>query len=174
MVRHLTSALVHTKRRKGKDETSAGILYSVSNPLQGFRFKYGLRNKDIPVTIWAVVPYSFMIDRVFHISAALRAVTNLADPDVHILAAWSRSKIEDEETLSFDSNWTYPNSVPGVATVYVEGSKHKNKTFSYTRDVWKPTVADAIPPATYAKFVDSFTKLADITAITHTLLSKRQ
>jgi len=150
---------------------SAGILYSVTNPLKGFRFKYGLRNKDIPVTMWAIVPYSFMVDRVFNISQALRAITNLWDPDVHIHTAWCRSSVTTSYQYSCDG--VYPEQLlTSLRTRTVSGSAHKVESFKYTRKPWTPSITDAIPTPTWVKLVDSFTKIADITALTHVNLKQ--
>jgi len=150
---------------------SAGILYSVTNPLKGFRFKYGLRNKDIPVTMWAIVPYSFMVDRVFNISQALRAITNLWDPDVHIHAAWCRSSVKTDTVYSCDG--AFPEQLnDSLRTRTIAGSTHRVESFKYVRTPWTPSITDAIPTPTWVKLVDSFTKIADITALTHVNLKQ--
>lgn len=86
--------------RKGR----FSLIYETTNPLSGFRFNYGLRNKDIPVTIWAIMPYSFMVDRVTNISSAIKALTNLADPSVRILSA--SYSIRDTVSYSEYCLWT--------------------------------------------------------------------
>jgi len=147
-------------------KVGAGVLYSVSNPLSGFRFKYGLRNKDIPVTVWAIVPYSFMVDRVFNISQALRAITNLWDPDVHIHAAWCRTSRETRTVYNVNGSAVGSDS-NNPQQWHFSGTDLPIESFEYVRVPWTPSIADAIPTPTWVKLVDSFTKIADITALAH-------
>jgi len=158
--------------RELSEKVGAGILYSVTNPLSGFRFKYGLRNKDIPVTMWAIVPYSFMVDRVFNISQALRAITNLWDPDVHIHAAWVRTTTSVASTYHTDGVFVQPFS-GGVQTRRLSGTRKSTEAFSYSRTPWTPSIADTIPTPTWVKLVDSFTKIADIVALVHVNVRER-
>jgi len=158
-------------KTKGVEKVGAGILYTVDNPLYDFRFKYGLRNKDIPVTMWAIVPYSFMVDRVFNISQALRAVTNLVDPSVHIQTAWVRTSVEETTTSHCDGTFvTKPSG--STQTCTVGGTSKTSTSFTYNRTPWAPSLADAIPTPTWAKLADSFTKIADITALVHVNVAK--
>jgi len=152
--------------RELSEKVGAGILYSVTNPLSGFRFKYGLRNKDIPVTMWAIVPYSFMVDRVFNISQALRAITNLWDPDVHIHAAWCRTSRETRTVYNVNGSAVGSDS-NNPQQWHFSGTDLPIESFEYVRVPWTPSIADAIPTPTWVKLVDSFTKIADITALAH-------
>jgi len=147
------------------NETSdirAGILYEISNPLHGIRFKYGLRNKDIPITLWNVVRLSFMVDRLVNISASIKAVTNLADPDLKILAAWKTVRSEMTYKFSIDSlEDTRPD--PGVWTF--NGSPCLDGEFKYTRVEWQPELSDTIPPIHTEGLVADITSTADLIAL---------
>lgn len=134
----------------------AGILYEVSNPIADIRFKTGLRFKDIPVTIWQVVPYSFMIDRMVNITNFVGGVANLLDPNVRILAAWVTE--HTETTVSYgvqsiqESGYT---SVIGPDAI-------SDRTFEYSRSVWSPTWVDTLPNPDIRGLVNSASKLTDL------------
>jgi hypothetical protein len=89
----------------------SGILYEVSNPLNDWKYKYGLRFKNIPEVLWQLMPYSFMVDRVYNLSVALRGINVFLDPNVKILTAWTTIKSTKTRTRSFlDYNYE-----PGVS-----------------------------------------------------------
>lgn len=152
---------VNTKgSRKGESEVTAGILYQITNPLSGWRFNYGLRNKDIPVTMWAVVRMSFIIDRVWNISNAIKGLTNLLDPDIHILTAWTRTKTSDTLTDEL------VNRIGNESITFVtSGGKRTKKYFSYIREPWKPTALDALPAGNYADIANTVETFTDIVAL---------
>jgi len=157
----------------GTSEVRAGILYTVSNSLEGFRFKYGLRNKDIPVTMWNIVPLSFMVDRVSNISNAIKSLTNLADPDIKINAAWVVDKTEKYDSHRCVSQTT--TETPYVVTSgYVTGAPVTSKSFVYDRDVWIPTVADVIPGFDPKNLFSDISSTADVLALILTRLIKGQ
>ncbi len=143
-----------------EQEHKAGILYEVSNPLNDWKFKYGLRFKDIPETLWAVLPYSFMVDRVWNISQAVRGVTSFLDPNVKILAGWYSVKDTTRYTLSY-IDYTYPSA----STVSIVPDVRTEEIGSYTRATWSPTMSDAVPPMRLDQLVDSSTKLADLASL---------
>lgn len=141
-------------------EHKAGILYEVSNPLNDWRFKYGLRFKDIPETLWAIFPYSFMVDRMWNFSQSMRGLSSFLDPNVKILAAWHTKKVSKDWTLSY-VDYTYPSAsavtiVPDVRTV---------SDFEYNRVRWEPSISDFIPPMEKKGLIDTSTKLADLGAL---------
>lgn len=137
----------------------AGILYQVSNPVSDIQFKLGLRAKDIPETLWAVLPYSFVVDRMVDISSGIRALTNLADPNVEILAGWTTMKLERETRLKFVSEVN-----PGW-TVIVNGDDFIKRSFVYDRTPWTPTVLDAWPRLNVAGLVDDAKSIADLCSL---------
>lgn len=141
-------------------EHKAGILYEVSNPLNDWKFKYGLRFKDIPETAWALLPYSFMVDRVWNVSQSVRGLTSFLDPNVKFLAGWSTKKKTTTWQVSY-LDYTYPTAsvVTIVPDVRIETD------FEYTRATWDPTISDFVPPLRLKDLVDSSTKLADLGAL---------
>lgn len=142
------------------DDWSAGIIYTVSNPLHNTSWKLGLRTKDIPHTVWQVVPYSFMVDRCLDISSAIQGFLNLADPDVTILAGWVRNKRNVEKTVRFSHA---PS--PGIYKRSVSGDFHHIQEFTYKRDVWSPSFIDALPTANAKGLVDDTIKILDLLAL---------
>jgi hypothetical protein len=139
----------------------AGILYEVSNPLKDWKFKYGLRFKNIPETLWAIFPLSFMVDRMFNLTQTIRGINAFLDPNVTMLGAWTSSKLSKVETVSFlEYDSPIVQSVlrmdPDVETV---------KTDSYTRDPWVPSISDLVPEVRTDRIVDTSTKIADLAAL---------
>jgi hypothetical protein len=135
------------------------ILYKVTNPVHDWRWKLGLRNKDIPTTIWQVMPYSFMVDRMFNVSAFVKGVTNLADPNVKILAASVTNKTElaDNMMLTAIDSPTFVGSAHGETRI--------EKYFQYKRDPWSPSYSDTYPKLNIKGLVDDATKVADLVAL---------
>jgi hypothetical protein len=138
----------------------ASILYDVLLPTNDLQMNLGLRPSDIPETLWAVVPLSFMVDRIWDISTAIRGVTNLSQPHLRILAASVTVKDEEKSTLQFTDQ---KNS--GV-TVSVQGDVVRRKRFTYDRSVWHPTVDDTIPPSDLLNVVSNAQYISDLTALT--------
>lgn len=137
----------------------AGVLYEVSNPFTDWRYKYGLRFKDIPETVWQLLPYSFMVDRVWNLSQAIRGTTAFLDPNVEILTAFVTRRDELVQTRSC-VDYTYPveslTFTPDVDT--------KTKS-SVTRTPWTPSIGEAVPGLHPANLVNDATKVADLFAL---------
>lgn len=141
------------------EDFHASILYTVSNPVQDLKWKLGFRAKDIPTTLWQIVPYSFMVDRMLDITSFSEACLNLADPNVKILAASSRSKSDyvDIYRLTDVTNPNYPGSL--------SGEQHAHRYFTYTRVPWSPSFFDTIPPFKPEGLVQEVTQIADLAAL---------
>lgn len=137
----------------------SSVLYEVSNPVRDVNWKLGLRGKDIPETLWAIVPLSFMIDRVLDISSMTRAMTNLADPSVKILTASSSFKLtrvkRHQLTRQTNSGWTQN----------VTGEMRVNTLFTYNRSVWLPSVFDTLPRLTPKNLIKDATSITDLVAL---------
>jgi hypothetical protein len=137
----------------------AGILYEVENPVVNLQYKYGLRFKVIPTTFWAVMPLSFMVDRFYHISNFFSGVSNLLDPNVKILGAWVVSKRERLQSIGVRSI-----SESGYTSTIVPDDI-VDKSFFYSREVWEPSLEDAIPTLNLKGLVDSSAKVTDLMAL---------
>lgn len=145
-------------------EARAGILYEY-NSSGGWPMKLGLRPQDIPETVWAVVPYSFLVDRFINISDAVRGATNLLLPGLVIKAAWVTVKETRETTLRYLSQ-THPQFA-----VTVNGDEVKEVTTSKYRIVWQPNYQDVLPPGlTPGKAVHDATYIADLLALSANLV----
>lgn len=142
-------------------DASAGILYEVQNPIMDWRTKYGLRIRDLPHTLWQVVPYSFMVDRFINLSDSLDGMKNLTDPNLKILAAWSRYKakqVRSHELL---------NDTPGGSwSCTMLGDEVELDEFWYNRKVWRPSVLDTTPTLNMRGLVSDVTKTVDLLALT--------
>lgn len=141
-------------------EQKAGILYEVTNPINDWRFKYGLRFKDIPETLWAIFPYSFMVDRMINISQSVRGMVSFLDPSVNILAGWTTEKSTTTGVLSF-TDYTHP----AVSAKSIHPDVDIDTNFVYNREVWKPGLSDSVGPLRLEGLVDTTTKIADLAAL---------
>lgn len=137
----------------------AGILYEVTNPSSGWQYKYGLRFKDIPETFWAVMPMSFMVDRFVNISDFIRGATNLLDPNVKVLGAWTTAKRERQQSIGVRS------ILESGYTSTIVPDDIIDREFHYDRSVWEIQPQDIIPPFKPLGLVDSATKITDLLAL---------
>lgn len=148
-----------TKVREGA-EVRAGIMYELKNPCSSTMFQLGLRPKDIPETLWAVMPYSFMVDRVVNISNVVRGATNLMDSDVKIVAGWYTTKSFAYKSYQAIEQWkTFGYSVSVTGDVYAR------EKFSYKRTPWSPGFVDLRPPIELSGLVKDLTSTADLAAL---------
>lgn len=139
----------------------AGVLYEVANPLNDWRYKYGLRFKNIPETLWAVLPYSFMVDRVWDISESIRGITAFLDPNVKILGAWTTTR---SETITARTYLGYEG--PNVQSVVsMVPDTYQTKRFVYSRASWNIEVGDFVPGTELEGLINSSTKIADLAAL---------
>jgi len=147
-----------TNTVKNEIEGKATILYTISNPVHDWRFRLGLRAKDMPTTVWQVMPYSFMVDRLLDLSSFSKGVMNLADPSIKILAGSYRVKLSGEKKYSVVSSYNsrYHFHVPDSLT---------QEEFTYERNPWTPTIADTLPEFTPGHLVSDATKITDLFAI---------
>jgi hypothetical protein len=142
----------------------AGLLYTVSNPVVDWRFRYGLRFKDIPTTLWAVFPYSFMVDRVVNLTDTFKGLINLSDPSVEILAGWVTTKRDHQYSISLREQEQSGYSI------IISPDTDRTKSFLYEREVWSPSYSDTIPNHGILGLVDDSVKVVDLlTLITQNL-----
>lgn len=78
----------------------ASVLYEQPSGTLSVNEYFGLRAKDIPETMWNVIPYSFMVDRFLNIDAVTRAYVNLFDPSIKILSACTVERRSQREMYS--------------------------------------------------------------------------
>lgn len=67
---------------------SAGVIYGVKNRTTSEELSriFGTRARDLPATLWEIIPYSFVIDWFVNVGPWLSAVT--PNPDVNVEASW--------------------------------------------------------------------------------------
>ena len=154
-----TNQYTYSKGYQIEKKWKAVIMYEVSNPCAAWQRDLGLRGKDFPHTMWQLMPYSFMVDRMVDIGGAIRGLTNLADPNVKILAGSVTIKKDEQQWHRFESQYT-----PGWHHS-ITGEKRIHKEFVYKRVTWRPGYRDAMPPINIGGLVDSATKNADLVAL---------
>ncbi len=145
-----------------ESEYHASIIYEVTNPIYDWKYRHGFRAKDWPTTVWQIMPYSFMIDRVWDITSFCKGVMNLLDPKVKILTGSERVKHTRTYTYACtdrDSDATWTRTVTGDTMT--------QKYFEYQRIPWTPSVSDTVPSTSLKTLTDSATKIADLTALIH-------
>ncbi len=156
-----STALTFATRASHSAEIKAGIIYEVANPVDDWRFKYGLRYKDIPVTLWAIAPYSFMVDRVVQVSDSIRGLTNLLDPYVEIKAGFVVTK----EDLSSQVRWTGDDHPQTNVTLF--GDTVADTAFRYSRQVWTPTLKDTLPKFNIKGLATDASTLTDLLTLVY-------
>lgn len=122
------------------DLVSAYIFYEVDNPIDSWPEFLGLRPKDIPKGIWAVLPYSWVVDRFVNISSSIGALTNLLDPGVHVLGAAVSHKIS--RTTSYRAYGAY---APAPYVHSCSGDTLAGVTEIRSRALWTPSLSDIVP-----------------------------
>lgn len=139
----------------------ASIRYKHSVSSSDFRWRYGLRNKDILPTFWAVVPLSFMVDRIFDVSAMIKATQNLLDPSIEILGSSLVYKLD--QSISYRAE-SFSTNIPS-ATYNGSGETITDTSFVYDRTRFSPAAIHLVPPLKLANSVNSLSKVADLAAL---------
>lgn len=140
----------------------ASIYYEVSNPLDNWNFRLGLRLKDIPVTLWEVVPLSFMVDRLVNIKNAISGVLNLSDPTVAFLASSYTTRDDRHVKLSCVNQWYGYNN---FQTTLSDHDHILYEDFRYDRVIWDPGLTDTIPAITPKYLVNDVRRATDLIAL---------
>lgn len=122
-----------------EDNCRAYILYEVDNPIDSVLEKLGLRFKDVPVTMWNLMSLSWAIDRFIDISSVIRAVVNLSDPSLRILAAGVTRKAKSREYWQWLSQTSQGYTVSGSGDLWIRESENKSRT------LWIPSFVDVYP-----------------------------
>lgn len=142
------------------------ILYEDTCPTQSWRDHLGLRVKDVPHTMWQVVPYSWALDRFLNLSQSLQALQNLLDPSVKVRVACDRLTTIKRQTLrhSFDADTVYNVTLDGNTKIFDQHIVNRSPiTVSLT---------DAVPMFNYRPAVSSISSIADLSALAYSKLYK--
>jgi hypothetical protein len=147
----------------------ATIVYEVTNPINDWKRKYGLRFKEIPETIWALTPYSFMIDRVVDITSAISALVSFLDPKINILGGcWSKDS-KTRRLYTYEGYFGANVKSHEVLTTDTD----VQWIHRYYREPWVPTIADLVPPFVIGGLTNSIKSLIDLWALIQVALSRR-
>lgn len=94
-------------RQKSVREAHAGVLYRVDpGTILGNSAQYmGLTTRDIPATLWEIVPYSFVVDWFVGVGSWIQAITPV--PGIQVLGNWVTSKEIDSITKNPMLKHTY-------------------------------------------------------------------
>lgn len=139
----------------------AGISYEAQQ-LGSVTEKLGLRNKDLLVTAWEVIPMSFMFDRIISVKNSIKSITNLIDPNVELLGgfvtkrndvSYSIQLIDFEITGGDYENLTW-SALP-----------HISQDFTMTREKWDPSLTNALPIPNPVELVNGVAKVADLLSL---------
>lgn len=122
-----------------KYSVKAGIIYHDKNPLDTWRSDLGLRNKDLPITAWQVIPASWFVDKVLNLSNSIKGLTNYLDPNIQISDGWVTL------TLAETSGIYYSNTTNSSWTRSGIGNRHAYTSKYIQRSPWMPGISDTIP-----------------------------
>lgn len=148
------------------------VRYRLKTATHDWRWRYGLRNKDLPAAYWAVMPLSFMVDRVFDVSSLISSLTNLADPNVQILGSGIRIK-RLEASMVQHSHSTINSTIHPRLTYGVHGESIIDTAFTMTRDKLAPQFKHFVPVVTPKGLVADFAKSVDLAALVRMFTRKR-
>lgn len=159
-----SNAFVFTRVNSHTVECSSGVYYKTTNPIDTLLEGLGLRFKDVPTTMWAVFPLSFMVDRMYNITNFLNGMRVISDPQLQIIGGWSSIKetiaVTTTVTGFTDTSW---NSV-------VVGDPVQKEYFSYGRSRWDPSFLDTLPTFDIEGLYRDILAITDLTALTINLL----
>jgi hypothetical protein len=165
---HKPGSVTYTYRYSAgyKESASAGIVYEVNNPVVNLAYKYGLRFKDIPTTMWELLPLSFMVDRIYNIKNFCSGAVNLLDPNLKILNGWFTTK------SSSITNRSLIDIVESGYNSVVSPDVIVDSNFEYKRDVWVPGFGDTVPTSNIKGLVSDSTRIADLLALSVSYLGR--
>lgn len=138
----------------------AGIIYSV-RPLvvPGAAEKIGMRLKDLPVTAWNLVPYSWLVDQFVNVSSFIDALVNMSDPSIIIWSGFctTRTTFRSQVFLSVSSGSYY----------MVEPTDFTPTRFVATvdRSVWNPRNSDVFDGLGLKELRSYMLSSADVAAV---------
>jgi hypothetical protein len=152
---------------------STGVYYETTNPINTLLEGLGLRVADIPETIWAVFPLSFMVDRMYNISSMISGLRALSDPQLKLLKGWS--SVKRTRTVDFQLE-KFPVSPNPAWLPYVAppGDHVRYEYFSYGRSLWIPSWLDTLPVFNIKGLVSDITNIIDLIALITNILLVRK
>jgi hypothetical protein len=124
--------------------------------------KLGLRNKDLIVTAYEVIPLSFMLDRIINVKKALSSLINLVDPTVDVLGGFVVKRETQTHTVQM-TEWSIDAANKSVSSF--APLPHIEETFSMTREEWLPNISTALPIFNPKELISTAHKSADLAAL---------
>lgn len=129
-------------------EVHGGCLYEVRNPISSFAEVNGLRLKDLPPTLYNLIPYSWVLEHFVSVEKSIQGMINLADPNVNILAAWLTTDTHEVSSDQFVSR-----ELTGH-TATINGDIRVTDVRTVQRSPFLPSFSDALPVLTLSKSKD--------------------
>lgn len=160
------SVWTYHQTRSVREEAHAYILYRCTNPIDTLREQAGLRLKQVPESLWAIIPYSFMVDRIVNITNIIQSFMNLADPSIQIEAAGvvTRRSYRTITDSIAQNNPSYTITISESPCVY---SRH-----TMDRVTWSPGVSDLFPIFDINPLVKDLGNCLDVAAVVLKLLRR--
>lgn len=148
-------------KQERRHEFHATVYYVLSEDLSGIPWNFGLSLDRLPTGLWNVIPYSFLVDRIYNVSDMIDGFLNTTSPRIRyeggVITEYSREYYSCK-AVSFSSgspNWT--ESVSGDLC-------EQNNRF-VIRHPWTPTIADIFPEVDYLGLIDDCKKVAELSAM---------
>lgn len=139
-----------------------------SNPTDSSKREYlGLSARDIPVTLWELFPYSFLIDRLVNVKGFIKTSMALTQNSVRFGGGWLTERVTTrnaKRTLKIErSGWTAkPSSTfPFVTSVH-----------TYSRFNWNPAMSPLKPPHQGKGLFNSLSSTLDLLTVATLRLTK--
>jgi hypothetical protein len=141
-------------------DAHASIYYEVTNPIVDWKFKLGLRFKDVPTVLWELFPRSFMYDRLFDIKGMIKGFINIIDPRVQFLSGASTTKTSSTREIRCLGQWTSLGTLTYAPQNYTDSVFYSE--FQYRRDKWEPALGDIVPVVTWKNTINEVNKVLDL------------
>lgn len=139
----------------------ATILYTVQDAADQSTI-LGLKARHLPGLIWELVPLSFMIDRLYNVKRFVDVAATMSSSKVRIAGACYTTRIDDVY-----SRWLTDLTVSGSPSPSPTSTpKMIERTFTYSRSKWSPSVFDVLPPLTLGKAAGSLHTILDAVSLT--------
>jgi hypothetical protein len=140
-------------------EARAGVY--MTRPTTASRGEYlGLSARDLPVTLWELMPYSFLIDRLVNVKKFLSISRLFCQTEVKFRGGWSIERTttrRSERALHFDRTASFASpsdTFPRITT-----------DFSFNRVAWNPNLSDVLPPRRGTGLLSSLSSTFDLASV---------